>query len=63
MMRADALNLHDYPVRTDMTATKNIPISHIFSTDESELKEFLFDETPSQICSTHKDESKGIIVD
>ena len=31
MMRADALNTHIYPVRTEMTATKHILISHIFS--------------------------------
>ena len=30
MMRADSLNLHIYPVRTEMTATKQIPISHVF---------------------------------
>ena len=62
MMIADALNLHIYPVRTEMTAIKNIPISHVCSTDESELKEFLFNKTISQICSTDKEESKGTIV-
>ena len=34
-----------------------------FSMDNSELKEFLFDETLLQICSTDKEESKSIIVD
>ena len=34
MMRADALNLHVYPVRTEMTALS----SHICSTDEDESK-------------------------
>ena len=43
MMRADALNLHIYPVRTEMTATKQIPNSHVCSTDKSKLKEFLVD--------------------
>ena len=62
MMRADALNLHVYPVRTDMTGTKQIPTSHIFSTDERELKAFPVDKNLSQICSTDEGESKGIIV-
>ena len=34
---------------------------HVCYTDESELKEFLVNETLLQICSTDKDESKGII--
>ena len=63
MMRADALKLHVYPVRTEMTATKQIPILHVFSTYKSKLKEFLVDKTLSQICSMDEDESKGIIVD
>ena len=63
MMRSDTLNLHVYPVRTDMTATKYIPNSHVCSTGESKLKEFLFDKTLSQICYTDEDESKGTIFD
>ena len=63
MMRADALNLDNYPLGTDMTDTKQIPTLHVCSTDKSELKEFLVDETISQIYSMRKDESKGIIVD
>ena len=62
-MRADALNLHVYPAGTEMTGTKQIPTSHVYYKDESELKEFLVDENLSQICSRDKDESKGIIVD
>ena len=62
MMRTDALNLENYPVRMEMTSTKQIPTSHIFSTNESELKEFLVDKNLSQICSMDKDESRGIIV-
>ena len=34
MMRADDLNSHIYPVRTEMTATKQIPTLHICSTEE-----------------------------
>ena len=63
MMRADALNSHIYPVRTEMTGTKQIPISHVFPTDEIELEEFLFDKTLSQVYSMDEDESKGIIID
>ena len=63
MMIYYALNLHVYPVITEMTSTKQIPTSHIYSKDESELKEFLVDKTLSQICSKNKDESKIIIVD
>ena len=62
MMRADALNSHIYPIRTEMTATKQIPILHVCYTDESEIEEFLVDKTISQICSTYKDKSKGIVV-
>ena len=33
VMRTDYLNSHVYPVRTEMTGTKKILISHVFSTD------------------------------
>ena len=45
-----------------MTATKQIPTSHVFSTDESELKEFPVNKILSQRCSIDEDKSKGIIV-
>ena len=51
MMRADALNSHGYPVITEMTA----PSSHVCSTDESELKEFLVNENLLQSCSIDED--------
>ena len=35
MMRTYALNLEIDPVRTEMTGMKQIPISHVFSTDKS----------------------------
>ena len=63
LMRANSLNFQVYPVIMEMNDTKKIPTSHVFSMDESELKEFLVEKTLSQICSTDKDESKGIIVD
>ena len=62
MMIADVLNLHIYPVRTEMTSTEQIPTPHVCSADKIELKEILVDENLSQICSMDKDESKGIIV-
>ena len=52
MMISDVLNLHIYHVRTEITATKQIPISHICSTGESTLKEFQVNENLSHICST-----------
>ena len=63
MMRYDALNLHVYPVRTEMTDTKQIPISHVCSTDKSESEEFLVDENLPQVCSTDEYKSNSIIVD
>ena len=60
--RADALNSHVYPVRTEMTVTKQITISHVCSTYRSVLEEFLVDDHSLQVWSTDKDESKGIIV-
>ena len=63
MLIADALNSHIYPVRTKMTATKQIPTLHICSMVKSELKEFLVDKKLSQIYSTDEDKSNGIIID
>ena len=63
MMRADVLNSHAYPVRTDMTATKQIKTLHVCSMDESKLKEFLVNETLSRSCSTDEGKSKGISFD
>ena len=57
IMRDDALNSHVY------FDTKQIPVLHVCSTYKSELKEFLGNETLSQIYSRDEDESKGIIVD
>ena len=62
MMIADVLKSHVYPVRTEITATKQILTSNVCSTDKSELKELLVDRTLSQICSMDKYESKGIII-
>ena len=35
MMRYDALNLHVYPLRMEITGKKQIMISHVCSTDDS----------------------------
>ena len=58
MMRADALNLHVYPVRTEITDLS----LHVYSTDEDESKGIIIHKILSQSCSTDEDESKGIIV-
>ena len=36
MMRADAFNLQVDPVRTEITGTQHIPISHIYDLYDSE---------------------------
>ena len=58
MMRADALNWHNYGGYTEMTA----PNSNICSRDEDESKRIIVHETLSQNCSVNKDESKCSIV-
>ena len=58
MMRDDDLNLHGYPVRTEMTA----PSLHIYSTDKDESKGIIVQKTLLQSFSTDENESKGIIV-
>ena len=63
MMRSDVLNTCIYPVITELTATKQIPTSHVFPTDESKLKEFLVDKTLSHICSTDRRQLKEFPVD
>ena len=63
MMRTDAVNLQVYPVITEVTGTQQIPTSHIYFTDDTELKEFLVRKTLLHVYSTDEDKSKGIIVD
>ena len=46
-----------------MTGTKQILISHVFSTYESETEELLAGKTLSQVCSTDENELKSIISD
>ena len=47
MTIGDALNSHVYPFRTEMISTKQIPILHIFSTEESKSEEVLVGKTLS----------------
>ena len=63
MTRSDALNLHVYPVITEMNGTQQILTSHVYSMDESELRNFPVDKTLLQICSIDEDKSKSIIAD
>ena len=52
MMRADDLNLHIYPVRTEITGMKYNMISHLCDLDKNKSKEILADEDSLQVCST-----------
>ena len=45
MMRADALNSHVHPVRTEINGTQHIPILHVYYKYKKELKEFLVEKT------------------
>ena len=62
MMRADALNSHVDPVRTEMTVIQNIPISHICDSDESESKGIIEVERILRVCSTYESKSEIIFV-
>ena len=62
MMRDDALNSYIDPVVTEMTGMQHIPISHVWSMDKSESKEFIAEKILSQVCSTDKGESESVII-
>ena len=47
----DILNLHVYPIITEITGTKHITILHIFSTDYDKSKELLVDKNLLKVCS------------
>ena len=61
MVRADAFNLNVDPVRTKMTGTKQIPISHVFNLDKSKSKGIIADKNLLQVCSTDESESESVI--
>ena len=52
MMGDDSSNSYFEPVRTEMTGTKQIPISRDFDSEDTKSKEILLDETISEMCST-----------
>ena len=52
MMRADSLNFHVDPLRTVMTGTQHITISHVCSYDDIESKGIIADEKLLQVCSS-----------
>ena len=56
MMRSDYLNLHVYPVKTDMTGMQQIFAFHVCYTNERILEWFLVEKTLLQVCSTDEDE-------
>ena len=62
-MISDALNLHVYPVRTEMTDMQRILISHVCDLNESELKGITTDKNLPQICYTDESESEIVIGD
>ena len=61
-MISDALNLHVYPVRTEMTGMQRILISHVCGLNESELKGIITERNLSQVCYVDKRESENFIV-
>ena len=63
MIRADALNSHVYPVRTEMTDTQQIPISHICDLDESESKGINHRQKLIASMLYGRDQSERFIVD
>ena len=62
-MRDDSLNPHIDPVRTEITGTEQIPISHICDSDERASKRIIVDENLSQVCSTNEGDPESVIVD
>ena len=61
-MRYYAFNLHFDPVRTEMTDTQQIPISHVCDLHKSKSKDIIADENLSQVCYTERNKSEIIIV-
>ena len=62
MIIADTFNSHVYPVRTEMTDTQQIPISHICDSDESKSKGIITDKNLLQVCYTDESKSERVIV-
>ena len=62
-MRSDDFKLNVDPVRTEMTGTQQIMISHIFDLEKSESKEILADENLLQVFSMDEVNPESIIAD
>ena len=52
IMRSGAINLHIYPIRTEMTGMQQLPVFDDCSTYKSKSEEFLVEKTLSQVCCT-----------
>ena len=63
VMRAYVLNSENYPLRTEITGAKHIPISQVFSTGYRKSKYFLVRKNLSGIYSMGEGGSKIIIAD
>ena len=47
IMKYDAFNFHFDPIRTEITSTQHIPISHVFDSDERKSKGIVTDKNLS----------------
>ena len=63
MIRVDVFNSHIEPVRTKITGTQKIPISHVCDSNDSESKRIIVDENLLKVCSTDEKESESVIID
>ena len=63
MMRDYAFNFNVEPVRTEITGTQQVQISHVCDSDESKSKGIIADETLLQVCSTDNSEPESVIAD
>ena len=62
MVRYNAFNFHIDPVRTEMNGTQQIPILHVFSSNESGSKGTIADDNLSYVCSTDKSEPERFTI-
>ena len=62
MMRDDAFNYHVDTVRTEVTGTQQIQISHVCDFDRSKSKEILADKNVYQVFSSDEGESESVII-
>ena len=62
-MRADAFNFHVEPVRTEMTGTQQIPISHVCDSDERKSKGIIVEKNLLQVCYTDNIKPESVIFD